>query len=513
MRFAILAAVSTKEQARDDKTSLANQVLAGRALAQSKNWIETAGPFQVPGHSRTRYINLRDAERAIPALGHLLDSAGRGEYDILVMQDHDRFRSLLRAVYHALSDYRVQLYSLAQPVEPVPPAQYDPYANDAAELYIGISEIRSAAEISRMRRKYRSGMRDRVRVHGLPVQLPYGYSYPPRLKRDDKPAPVRNPDLCPYLVELKDRLLRGYSLRQLIDYLDECNLPPPRGTVWHPNTVRDILRNPFYAGLVRFEVTRVDKDRRRNRYARDRTHPERAISNTGVHEPLWTLDDHKAILAEFDRRSRPTGNYQGRKNNQFTGLLKCGACDASLWRYKNGPRPDRLVWRCSANTTQHAVIPHTLLLQRAGAELLRTLRPYLENREIPMAMETAPPPGPSLDSLRAQLSRLEDAYKLGRYTFDHYERDWLDLTAKIRDLEDADHIAAANLQARRNRLDALDRTLGPHLHLLPHWLTHNDQTETNAILHALLEKIIITPHERDGVTQDGNDHKIELIYK
>lgn len=505
MRYAILAAVSTKEQAASDRTSLPNQINDARAAGQAKGWSETAGPFEVPGHSRTRYINLRDAENAIPALRALLDSASRGEYDVLIMQDHDRLRSILRAVYYSLCDYGVQLYSLAQQVEPVPPDQYDPYANDSAEIYIGVSEIKSASENSRMRRKYRSGMRDRVRVHGLPVQVPYGYSYPPRLKRDDKPVPAPDPELVPHLVQLKNLLLQGKSIRQLIDYLNENELIPPRSHIWHPQTVRDILKNPFYAGQVRFEVSKTVKDRRRNRVSRDRSHPENAITAPGQHQTLWTLDEHKQIVAEFRRRAK---NYRGRQNNQFTGLLHCGECGAPLWRYQNGPRgaPSRLIWRCSVDRTQHAAIPHHDLLDKVAVQLLNSLRPYLENRIIPprqkLPAEIIPP---SIENLRAQLARLEDAYRKGRYTPEHYDKDWLALNTQIREIEDRESIEDAQRLVRKNQLESLTRTLGPDLHQLPTWLSHNDPAETNRVLHLLLEKIVVTPIH--------NDHVVELYYR
>lgn len=508
LRFAILAAVSTREQAASDKTSLPNQIKDARAIAQSKGWVESAGPFSIPGQSRSKYINLRDAEAEIPALRKLLDSASRGEYDVLVMQDHDRFRSLLRAVYQALCDYRVQLYSLAQTVEPVPPEQFDPYANDSAEMYIGVSEMRSAAEISRMRRKYRTGMRDRVRVHGLPVQLPYGYHYPPRFSRIDKPVPVPDDDLVPHLIEIKERLLKGKSIRQLIEYLNEHGLPPPRGKAWHPDTVRNILKNPFYAGIVRFEVSKVKKDRRMNRVERDRSQPEKAISAQGKHQPIWTLDEHREIVAEFRRRSRRTGTFLGRKNNQFTGLLKCGECGASMWRYGNGPRTlkDRLIYRCSENRVEHAAIPHEYLVEKVGAQLLRSLRPYVEDREIPggEAPPVYEPPPPNLDELRTELRRLEIAYRKGRYDPNHYEEDWQQLNQQIHEIEYKDELTETERQARQTQLTTLVHKLGPYLEHLPYWLATNDPADTNRVLHLLLEKIVVTPL--------GHDHAVELVF-
>lgn len=84
--------------------------------------------FVVPGKSRERFINLRDAEETIPALGELLDLAQRGEINLVTTADLNRFRSLTDQVYRTLAAYKCQLYSLAQPVEPQPPDRFNPRA-------------------------------------------------------------------------------------------------------------------------------------------------------------------------------------------------------------------------------------------------------------------------------------------------------------------------------------------------------------------------------------------------
>lgn len=135
--------------------------------------------YSVPGESRTRYVNLRDAEEAIPPLHSMLEDAKAGRFDILVLWDYNRLRDLLDPVAKTLSNYGVQIYSINQPTEPLDPAEFNPYASDSESMMRGMSQIISRWQIADLRRKYRFGVRARV-DHGLPsLKIPYGYIKPP----------------------------------------------------------------------------------------------------------------------------------------------------------------------------------------------------------------------------------------------------------------------------------------------------------------------------------------------
>src|SRR5512138_1532115 len=193
VRYACYAAVSTKSQAKgwnsdvdelDDKDSLKVQIEKARAAGRAHGWVEACQPFVVPGESRTRHINLRDAEEAIPALKDCLNAAQRGEFDVLVLYDFTRLRELLDPVARTLSAYRVQLYSLAQPVEPTPPEQYDPLNSDTANVIQFVSGLTSRTEIATFRRRYQFGMPRRIQK-GLPKgYIPFGYRKPPGRELD-----------------------------------------------------------------------------------------------------------------------------------------------------------------------------------------------------------------------------------------------------------------------------------------------------------------------------------------
>lgn len=153
-----------------------------------------------------------------------------------------------------------------------------------------------------------------------------------------------------------------------------------------------------------------------------------------------------------------------------------------------------------------AAISHADALEKVGAQLQKSLRPYLDNHEIPqrpnLPADHAPP---DLDDLRAQLRRLEEAYRKGRYSPDHYDEDWLKLNKQIQEIENRDVILAATRREIEQQMESLGRTLGPHLHKIHHWLADWDQGEVNRTLHLLLEQIVVTPIP--------GDHVVELFYR
>ena len=126
IRYAILKAVSSEAQAGPEEVSLEVQETRSREQARQRGRVETAGPYTIPGESRTRYVNLSHAEVAMPDLKRMLDDAHEHAFDILVLYDYDRLRDLLGMVSKTLSHYKVQLFAVNMPIEPIPPAEYNP---------------------------------------------------------------------------------------------------------------------------------------------------------------------------------------------------------------------------------------------------------------------------------------------------------------------------------------------------------------------------------------------------
>jgi DNA invertase Pin-like site-specific DNA recombinase len=139
LRYAIWAAVSTKVQAGSDRVSIPEQIERCRNEGQAREWNETSGPFVVSGNSRTKYVNIFTVEWDMPALREMLDAAQAREFDVILIYDLNRFRDLLDPIYRTLGGYRIQLYSLSQPVEPCEPAKYKWYRSDTMRIVVMMS--------------------------------------------------------------------------------------------------------------------------------------------------------------------------------------------------------------------------------------------------------------------------------------------------------------------------------------------------------------------------------------
>lgn len=479
MRYAIFAAVSTEAQAADDKVSLTEQVTRCRAVGDARGWNLT-GEYVVPGESRTRWINLRDAEREIPRLGQMLDDAQGGLYDVLVVYDFNRLRDLLTPVSKTLAAYSVQLFSVSQPVEPIDPRQYSPYASDASQMMQGMSQIISQAQVADLRRKYAYAMPKRISQRGLPMKIPWGYRKPPGRETDPSAVPIQDTDKCAVLVKAKDALLSGATITELVSLFD--GTPPPRGDAWHRSTIYRMLKNPFYAGVVSFGASRLMLDPRTGERKQVET-PAKAIRAQGKHIPLWDAETYSAILAELKGRGHTN---RGHYNRQVTSLVYCGTCGAKMWLSHIGTHDGRTnlrYLRCSTGEA-HVRANYDKALPVIAGKIKDAVMEYIANPSAQPPAETV-----NIDDLLLQRKRLEDAYQAGVMSLQSYTERIAPLTDAI---EDAARLKQRQTDAEREhaaRLETLMELAGM-ADKLPAWILHEDAAKVNRLLRAVVKEII-----------------------
>lgn len=488
-RFATLTAVSTSSQATPDKYSLETQDATCRAVALAKGWRETCEPFVIPGESRTRWVNLSDAEQAIPALRAMLDAATRREYDVLVIYDYNRLRDLLAPVSKALASYGVQIYSVSQPIEPQDPAEYSPYTSDTAVMMEGLSGITNKLQIADLRRKYRDNMPLRVTKTGIPaISIPFGYRKPKGHESDPKAIPERDPLTVAYVVKMKDMLLAGQSIRQIVEYLDCEHVAPPRAGSWYPQTVRNILRNPYYAGIVRWGLSRSHVDPRTG--ARVTVWPPstaRIITGQGKHIALWDEETYQAILAELARRGY---SFRGKKNNQFTGLMRCGVCGSSLWYHSNGKKDARHIWRCGNGKPGHPTLTHSDALEKVGAALVKAIKSQVFDEPLPEPENPITHPAPDqIEALFEKRKRIEAGYENGLYDLRAFSEKVAALDDQLKTLRQEKESQHAQHENRVRWLETLGGLAGM-VDYLPTWLAEEQRGTVNKTLSVLLKEII-----------------------
>lgn len=509
IRYAIWAAVSTETQASEDKFSLETQVEKSRAAANTKGWDETSGPYIVPGESRTRFINLSDAERQIPPLRQLLDDAQADKFDVVVCLEYDRFRELLDPVARTLAHYGVQLYSVSQPIEPQNPETYGPYTSDSEFMLRGLNQMISRAAIANLRRKYASEMPKRVTEKGLaPTNLPWGYRKPQGQETNSQAIPEPIPEIVEHLIWMKDWILAGKSTYQIVEELHRLAVPIPKKrlrdkslnrTRWDETTVRRILGNPYYAGFVRWGRFRSKHDLRTGKTVQIAQPANEVIMAPGKHEPIWDEETWRAIEAEFGRRAP---RYRGRKRRQLSTLLACEICGFTLWRHtgskgdKRKPENRFISWRCSQSYATHMKHPNTLMLERVAGKLQEIVNgqittPIIANKQN------------ELLELREKRASLLDLYLEKLVDKATYISRLTPLDKRIGELEQLERDNRTIEEAGKARAQAIAalREISEGVGILT-WLQNDDPNQVNTALHHLVEKFV--------VDVDGNITKVIL---
>ena len=496
IRCACWAAVSTEAQAASDKDSIPIQLEKASAIIKAKGWAETAGPYIVPGESRTRWVSLRDAEDSIPELKEMLNAASRREFDLLIVYDLNRFRALIRQIFDVLCDYNIQLYVLSNPRDPVQPETYDEDIRSAVGMIVDMSGIISSNEINSIRRHYREKMPTRVTIHGLHAgtgKPPYGYCKPVNELYNSRAILVFDPITSSIVILIKDLFLSGESLTAISKLLNERSIPSPDGSYWRAYTVNYILRNPFYAGIVQWGKTKSLRDRRTGKVKRIKVQP--TISQ-GKHIPLWNESTHHQIQAQLKLRGNA---HSGWRTMQLSSLVYCPCGKVMHIRYAKfyAAKGDKY-WKCSSGKAGHLTLVNSKIYPIIVAEIIKSLK-NVKDIQLPEPTDKRPDLKKQLFELERRKQRWMDAFETG--TID--ARDYAGRVASLREQVDAVQAQIHTLddqiiqdQTRHKNL----KTLAQAIDTLESYLFNAPANQINAQLKAIINKIEVTRDMKIGIT-------------
>lgn len=465
IRFAILSAVSTDSQAREDKGSLDDQLQTARAAGLRQGGVETAGPFVLDGYSRTGYVNLSDALADIPPLAAAVKSAEQNAYDVLIMDNLERMGDLAPMLATVFRKHKKQLHSARQSGPIKDPVLYDPNADDALSIMIHVEGLLQDYRIKKLRRGWSIGVPARIEKGLHPLSLPFGY----QLAGPAQPAQVI-PEKVVLIRQMKDWMLVGETYTEIARRADQSQIPPPRGARWSRQAVRRILTNPFYAGIVRFGTMR-------NRIPTQRSEWK---EGPGRHEPLWDEATYHALVSEHKRRMTGKRNYAAKY--PFTGLPVCGICGAKI--QKHGKRAFEYL---ACKTHKHWAMRYDKAVTFLTAELARQLKEY---QSAPPAPIDLAPLRKQLEEIKARRARVQAGYESGIY-------EAREAHAKLNALQDETESTLRKIEKaesqERTRQEWQDRMGGLQgvAEGIPRAIQHDDPVRVNQMLTAFIDKIIL----------------------
>ena len=375
---------------------------------------------------------------------------------------------------------------------------YDPN-NEADEEYFEFGLFMSRREYKLINRRLQRGrMASLTKRKYLAVAAPYRYKKfkIPRQK-------VYSLRIVPDQAKVVHRIFDEFVSTEKGSYIiaDELNaegVPSPGKTIWSAVSVRDIIKNPTYAGFVRWAYRPVVKRMENGERVKSTPINKNAKIVKGLHEPIISEDTYnKANLILSKRRHPPV---PGGKHiaNPLAGLVFCSNCGRSLVQNPRGSKRGPML-NCP---TPHCptVSSHTDIVEEA---VLSALNKWLKDYEVDIPNETTPW-GNELLTIREKIShqeaaqsklysqqnRLYDLLEQGIYNYELYLKRSSVLSDRIKDTESI----LAELKTKESKLiqatEASEVFIPKIRQVIADYPHLTEPAAKNALLKSVLNKVV-----------------------
>lgn len=168
---------------------------------------------------------------------------------------------------------------------------------------------------------------------------------------------VINPEQAKTVRMIYDWYLQGWGLRKIQFELEKCTRLTATGLKkWSVTTVNDVLKNPFYSGIITYRKQFVPDFLEQKKIT---NHGEvDQVTVMGTHAPIVSVDEFEAVqkIMESRRQNLPAGQNQKSNGvrkpiNVWTKLLVCQC----------GRRFNRTKWHTTATETQYGYQCYSML--------------------------------------------------------------------------------------------------------------------------------------------------------
>lgn len=357
-------------------------------------------------------------------------------------------------------------------------------------------------------------------------KTPYGYS---RFKLEhekgwslspvpDEAAVVRM--IFEWYVDGVEQDGRRIGISRICRRLNDMGIPAATGGPWVPGTVQNMMRNPVYAGFVRWNARATVKKISDGEIIRTRPRAKDAVIFPGRHEAIIDkklFNRAQALLSSNPPHPVPSNSAM---MNPLSGLVVCGCCGRKMVRrpYLNG-YPDILMCPLSGCPTVSA--PLDLVEKR----VLGGLAEWVAGYRLRWDAADIPEDTAQLDVLRTALAKAEeqistietqrgslhDLLEQGVYSIDTYLSRSKELAARATSAEDEVQklsrlLADAELAAsnKKNILPKAERLLETYQSL------HNAQTK-NEKLKEVISKVVYTKEKGGRWHGSPDDFEITIF--
>ncbi|MCT4564256.1 MAG: recombinase family protein [Maledivibacter sp.] len=255
-----------------------------------------------------------------PKMLELLQEVENGKYDAVLVMDIDRLgRGNMREqglILETFKEFDTKIIT--------PRKIYD-LTDEFDEEFSEFEAFMARRELKIIKKRLQRGRLKSIEEGNyISPYAPYGYD-----KKDR--TLIINKEEAPVIKLIFDLYVnKGYGDTKIAKYLQDRNiLNKNKNTSWEKTTIRNIIKNPVYIGMVTWNkrIYRYQDNGKRTSISRDKE--EWRIYN-GKHSPIISEDIfNKAQLLSKDRYV-PHLHSNRRLRNPLSNLVRCGACGATM---------------------------------------------------------------------------------------------------------------------------------------------------------------------------------------
>lgn len=375
-------------------------------------------------------------------------------YDKIIVWKFSRFaRNQEEAIVYKrmLRKVNVEVVSVS---EPIPEGMMGELIERILEWMDEYYSINLSQEVMR-------GMSEKARSGGIQTRVPFGYSMDKLTK--EVSIVESEAEIVRYMFK---QYLSGKGYSTIAKELNDNHIYTRKGNRWDRTTIRNMLANPFYCGIIRWNYASYKSG------TIEYNPPEEWIEAEGKHEPLISKEDFEkatALMNEKAIASKRVGKRDAiARKHWLSGTLTCEYCGSGMnFRNLTGNHKGNPYFICRGNMkhicpyTQHTAVPIIESMFFEGFEKAIADIDVEKISEEPLSL-----PEINYDNQLAELDKKEDrikqAYRDGIDTLEEYKQN-KEIIQKERErilsLSEKAHRKASD---KSNKKDYIDRLTTLH---------------------------------------------------
>lgn len=395
-----------------------------------------------------------------------------------------------------------------------PSKTYNP-GNEFDEEYFEFGLFMSRREYMTINRRLQRGRIASVKEGKFVGNLaPYGYE---RVKiKGDKGSTLEpipsEADIVRLIYEWytngvpqEDGSVRRIGCELIARKLNEMKAPTRKGGEWSLPSVRDILMNPVYIGMVRWNWRQQVKKMVDGKVKKSRPRSNDCIICKGLHPAIITKEVYdKAQEIMKKNPPRPVPNSKTIRN-PLAGLVYCGICGKGMIRrpYKSG-YPDTLM--CPRANCENVSSD----LRRVEDHVIDALRKWLNDyklkwesvdrssavKQSDVLKKSLSAQEADLDKLYKQLSKTHDLLEQGVYDTDTFLDRSRSISERINQAKESIERLHTQIAIETAKEDNMDNFIPKAEHLLETYYTLSNTEAKNKMLKEVLERVVYEKKNR-----------------